>query len=101
MGSHTTLQHEHMWIVLSGRDEVSSHPWGLLHREDAGPRHTPLVPHPTRLPQRHSSPTSHHITHISRPSAPLPASDGNQGNEKEAAKVKHSPGPPERGPAGG
>ena len=95
------LQYGHIQIVLSAWDEVGSHPWGLLPREDAGPlaqRHGP--PPSWAAAAKRSTALPHHIMHISLPSA-LPVSDGNQGNEKEAAKVKCSPGPPERGRAGG
>lgn len=102
MGSCTTLQRGHILIVLSGWDEVGSYPQGLLPREDAGPMaRLPGPPPSWAAAALHGTALPHHITHISLPSALLPVSDGNQGNEKEAAKVKRSPGPPERGRAGG
>lgn len=84
-GHYTTLQLGHIQSVCHAWDEL---------RDNAGP-----LAH-LRLPQ----PSAALLFHIpSRTSAfpPLPVRDGNQGNEKEAAKVKGSPGPPERGRAGG
>lgn len=92
-GNQATLQHGHIPTVPYVWDGLGSHRWGVPPRGRACPWHLLGCHRPAAL-----------LSHIpSRTSASplLPARDGNQGNEREAAKVKGSPGPPERGRAGG
>lgn len=94
VGNHATLQLGHIQTVCHVWDELGSQCWGVPPRDNAGPLAY------SRLPQRGAALLSH-IPSCTSASPPLPVRDGIQGNEREAAKVKGSPGPLERGRAGG